>query len=69
MNSNKDVVAKVLVIKPVPPDRDRFSEQESLSFLYVLWVVTFIFLAAGLLYFGWRVLELILRRARSPVGM
>jgi hypothetical protein len=30
---------------------------------YALWVVTFVLLAGGLLYFGWRVLELIMGRA------
>jgi hypothetical protein len=60
---NKEASAKVLVVQPVSPDRDRHAQQKSLGFFYALWVGTFILLAAGLLYFGWRVLELILGRA------
>jgi hypothetical protein len=55
--------APVLIVKPVASDHERLAQKKSLEFFYALWVVTFVLLAGGLLYFGWRVLELIMGRA------
>lgn len=63
--------APVLIVKPVAPDHERLAQKKSLEFFYALWVVTFVLMAGGLLYFGWRVLELIMGRAfpRWHVGV
>ncbi len=53
----------VLVVQPAPPAPDRLTRQGNLEFMYALWILTFILLGGGLLYFGWRVLELVLGSA------
>jgi hypothetical protein len=55
--------APVLVVQPAAPDREPAAGRNGLDFFYAIWALTFTLLAAGLLYFGWRVLELILGRA------
>ena len=55
--------APVLLLKPAPTDHDRLAQKGNLEFFYAVWVLAFILMAGGLLYFGWRVLELILGRA------
>jgi hypothetical protein len=61
--SNAKPAAPILVVKPLAPEHDHLAQKRSLEFFYVLWVLTFVLMAAGLLYFGWKVLELILGRA------
>jgi hypothetical protein len=56
----KEASHPVLVVQRAAPDHDRIARQDQLSFFYALWVITFSLLGAGLLYFGWRVLSLIL---------
>lgn len=62
--------APVLVVRAAPREHEAASKPGVDAF-YILWVVTFFLLAAGLLYVGWQVFRLILGTAfpRWQVGV
>jgi hypothetical protein len=63
MQMRKDPAGGVLIVKPIPRERDPVSRYEGFTAYYVMWAATFFLLAAGLLYVGWQILRLILRSA------
>jgi len=63
MQMQKDPAAGVLIVKPIPRDRDPTPRYEGFTAFYVMWAATFFLLAAGLLYVGWQIFRLILRSA------
>jgi hypothetical protein len=60
---NKVAASGVLIVKPVPREREPIQTHEGITAFYVLWAGTFFLLAAGLLYVGFQTLRLILRGA------
>lgn len=61
----------VLVVKPLPREREPVKMHEDFNRYYVMWALTFFLMAAGLLYVGWQVMRLILGGAfpRWNVGI
>ena len=59
---NKGSAKPVFVVQGTPRDHDA-AGKTGMSSMYVAWAVTFMLLAAGLLYVGWQVFRLILGRA------
>jgi hypothetical protein len=59
----KEPAAGVLIVKPLPRERDPAPRYEGFTAFYVMWAATFFLLAAGLLYVGWQIIRLILRGA------
>ncbi len=61
--TTKGSTAPILVVQAAPREHEATAPKSGVDPLYILWVVTFFILAAGLLYVGWQVFRLILGTA------
>lgn len=61
--ANKRSTSPILVVQATPREHEATAPKSGVDTFYILWVVTFLILAAGLLYVGWQVFRLILGTA------
>ena len=61
--SKASATTPVLKVTPLTPDRPRADFKQGVNIYYTVWALTFLIMAAGLLYVGWQVMRLILGEA------